>query len=68
MRRKTIIECLKKIAGPHPEYARVLWMIVDGYTSEEICHKLAIKRNTCYVWLFRGRKLLKECLKEGGAL
>jgi len=68
IRRKTIIDCLRKIAGPHPEYARVLRMVVDGYTSEEICLELAIKRNTYYVWLFRARELLKRCLEKGGAL
>jgi DNA-directed RNA polymerase specialized sigma24 family protein len=62
-----LIKCLRKIAKNHMNYARVLNFSYQGYDTGAICRKLNIKANYYYVILNRGRKMLDECLREGGA-
>jgi RNA polymerase sigma factor (sigma-70 family) len=61
-----LVTCLKKINEKHPRYVRVLNLVHQGYKTEEICEMLDIKPNYFYVILNRGRKMLRECLKESG--
>ena len=60
-----LIECFKKISGLNRNYARVLNLCYQGYSTEEICEKLAISTNHSYVILSRARSMLKLCLEKG---
>lgn len=60
--RNQLVDCLKKINKQHPNYARVLNLIHQGYTTDEMCDMLRIKPNYLYVLLNRGRKMLRTCL------
>ncbi|MBD3403702.1 hypothetical protein GF420_12460 [candidate division GN15 bacterium] len=59
---QALIDCVRKIAGGYRRYIRVLNLVHQGYTTEEICEKLGVSRNNLYVMVTRGRKLLEECL------
>ena len=39
---------------------------VDGMDTEEICRKLDITQNNCWVLLYRARVLLRKCLEAFG--
>ena len=62
--RLSLINCLKKINVAHPQYARALNLVHQGYTTDEVCDMLQIKSNYLYVILNRGRKMLKTCLES----
>lgn len=64
--RRRLIDCLKKLIKSNRRYARVLNLTHQGYQTEEICQRMAMKSNHLYVVLNRSRKLLNECL-DGGA-
>ena len=63
-----LVECLEKIAGVNRRYARILDLHYQGYTGDEVCDKLKIKRNHAYVILSRARSMLKMCLEKGDVL
>ncbi|MEZ5359725.1 MAG: RNA polymerase sigma factor [Candidatus Zixiibacteriota bacterium] len=62
---RRLIACLKKIRQQNLRYARVLNLIYQGYSTDEICRKLNCSRNNLYVIVNRGRSLLQECLERG---
>ncbi|MBN2226952.1 MAG: RNA polymerase sigma factor [candidate division Zixibacteria bacterium] len=64
LRRKLVV-CLRKLIVSYPRYARILNLVYQGYSTEEICRRLKVKPGNMYVMLNRGRKLLSDCL-EGG--
>jgi RNA polymerase sigma-70 factor (ECF subfamily) len=60
---RSILDCLKVIAGHNIRYARILNMVHLGYSVDDMCRRLRISRNHLYVLLHRGRHMLKECLE-----
>jgi RNA polymerase sigma factor (sigma-70 family) len=62
-----VLHCLRKISIINRRYARILNLIYHGFNTDEVCRKLGISRNYCYVMLHRGRSLLKRCLETGEA-
>jgi RNA polymerase sigma factor (sigma-70 family) len=63
--RQTLYACIKKMIKAYPRYARIINLAYQGYETEEICEKLNIQRNNCYVMLKRGREMLKVCIETG---
>lgn len=63
--KKRLIECFRKISGTNLRHARILNLHYQGYTTEEICSKLNIKKNNTYVLLNRARAALEQCLGKG---
>ena len=64
--KRRLIECLRRLARFFPRYARVLNFAYQGYDTGEICRRLEIKSGNLYVILNRGRKMLTDCLENGG--
>ncbi|MEZ5360583.1 MAG: RNA polymerase sigma factor [Candidatus Zixiibacteriota bacterium] len=62
-KRRALLDCLKEISKSFLRYARVMNLIQLGYTSDEICERLDIKRGNFYMILSRGRKMLNQCLE-----
>ena len=63
--KRLLLECLKKINETNLKYIRILNLYCQGYTTKEICQKLKITENNCYVIFSRARSLLKKCIQEG---
>lgn len=55
--------CLAKIRKKNKNYARILSLHFQGYSTDEICRKLEINPNNLYVTLSRARTLLAGCLE-----
>ena len=66
MLRGNLLDCIKRLAGRHLKYARILNLRHQGYSTGEICRRLQINREQYYVYVGRGRKLLRDCLAEKG--
>jgi len=64
--KRRLLECLQKLAGINSRFARVLSLHYQGYTTDEICERLAISRNGVYILLSRARTMLKLCLEKSG--
>jgi len=62
--RQRLLLCLDQVARASRRYARILNLHYQGFTTQEICRRLQISENNCYVLLFRSRSLLKNCLDE----
>ena len=56
--------CFAKINRVHRQHARILSLHFQGYTTDEICQRLEITRNNCYVNLSRARAMLEKCLNQ----
>jgi RNA polymerase sigma factor (sigma-70 family) len=56
--------CFSKINQAHRQHARILSLHFQGYTTDEICLRLGITRNNCYVSLSRARAMLEKCLNQ----
>lgn len=63
--KSRLLECLKKVAGANQRYARILNLHYQGFKTNEICDRLSLKPNNCYVVLARARAMLRTCLEEG---
>ena len=63
--KRRLMDCLKKLIKSNRRYARVLNFAHQGYDTDEICQRMAIKSNHLYVTLNRGRKMLNDCLNGG---
>jgi len=63
--RTELIKCLKKILAIKPRYARILNLSYQGYSADEICKKLHIRKNNMYALLSKSRSLLRKCLETG---
>ena len=63
--RDNLLKCLRKINKKNRLYARILNLHSQGFTTGEICTKLRIKANYCYVILLRARSMIEHCLERG---
>ena len=63
--RVALIRCLRKLSRVYPRYARAVNLVNLGYSTDEICQRLKLKRNNLYVLLFRCRNWLHSCLSNG---
>ncbi|UCC45107.1 MAG: RNA polymerase sigma factor [Candidatus Zixiibacteriota bacterium] len=61
-----IKDCFEKIHRKHRQHARILSLRFQGYTTDEICQRLGITRNNCWVTLSRARAMLEKCLNQEG--
>jgi len=59
-----LLRCLKDVLKVKRQYARALNLKYQGYSTEEICGRLGVKRGDLYVILNRGRAVLRECLDK----
>ena len=62
--KSRIKACFAKINRVHRQHARILSLHFQGYTTDEICQRLDITRNNCYVSLSRARAMLEKCLNQ----
>ncbi|MEZ5359996.1 MAG: RNA polymerase sigma factor [Candidatus Zixiibacteriota bacterium] len=60
-----LTKCMQKIVAANSMYGRILILVFQGYSAEEICERLAITKANCYTALSRARSLIKYCLKKG---
>ena len=63
--RRQMLECLRKVGHANIRFSRILNLHYQGYSSDEICEKLKLKRNYFYVVLSRARVMLETCLEKG---
>jgi RNA polymerase sigma factor (sigma-70 family) len=63
--RLQLLACLKKLNAVNTRHARVLNLHYHGFSTEEICEKIAVTRNGLYIALHRARTMLAMCLKTG---
>ncbi len=64
--RRSLIDCIRELAKTGVQYARILNLSFQGFTTEDICNRLRIKANNYYVILNRGRSKLRLCLQGKG--
>lgn len=64
MLKLRIKACFAKIHQAHKQHASILSLHFQGYTTDEICRRLGITRNNCYVTLSRARAMLEKCLRR----
>lgn len=62
---RRLLDCLRKVSRVNRRYARILNLIHQGYSTDEICRRLEMNRNSLYVTLHRARNLLRRCLDSG---
>jgi len=62
--KQRLLLCLERLGRANRRYARILNLRYQGFSTEEICDRLRITENNCYVLLLRSRILLKNCLEE----
>jgi len=62
--RQRLLFCFERVARVSRRYARIVNLHYQGFSTPEICRRLGISENNCYVLLFRSRTLLKSCLEE----
>jgi RNA polymerase sigma factor (sigma-70 family) len=63
--KRRLLDCLRKLLGVNPRYARALSQHYQGYSTAEICARIGIKANTFYSLLSRARSMLDNCLEKG---
>lgn len=68
MLRRYLLECVRKLATKFRKYARIVNLHYQGYDTGEICQRLGVNREQYYVYVGRGRSMLRDCLIERGAL
>ncbi|MGD8702724.1 MAG: sigma-70 family RNA polymerase sigma factor [Desulfosarcina sp.] len=56
--------CLSEL--PQRSADAFVYKEIDGWSTEEICNKLDITANNCWVLLYRARMLLRKCLELVG--
>lgn len=61
-----ILECFKAILKRHPRYARILNLRRQGFKTDEVCQRVGVTAEQFYVYLNRGRTMLRSCLNERG--
>jgi RNA polymerase sigma factor (sigma-70 family) len=64
--RMAIVRCLRRILRVKRRYARVLNLVHQGYDAGDICDRIECSRNNFYVILNRARRLMRNCLANGG--
>lgn len=65
--KRWLMDCLRQLTKSTRQYARIVNLAYQGFSTEDICSKLDITSNHYYVNLSRGRSLLRTCLQEKGA-
>ncbi len=60
-----LTKCVKKVVAANPRYGRILVLIFQGYSADEICLRLSITKANCYTALSRARSMIKLCLNKG---
>lgn len=68
MLRAQLLECIKSLSKSFQKYARIIILHYQGYTTGEICRKLGLNPKQYYVYVGRGRSLMRECLLKGGVI
>lgn len=68
MLRQYLLECINWLAKSFSRYARIVNLRYQGYSTEEICHKMALKPEQYYVYVGRGRSMLRDCLADKGVV
>jgi RNA polymerase sigma factor (sigma-70 family) len=63
--KRQMLECLKKVGQANERFARILNLHYQGYTTDEVCRKMGMKRGYYYVVLSRARSILSACLEKG---
>lgn len=61
-----VLDCFRAILKRHARYARILNLRRLGYDTDEVCRRVGVSSEQYYVYLNRGRNLLKACLSERG--
>jgi len=59
-----IKKCFSMINKVHKQHARILNLHFQGYSTDEVCRRMKITRNACYVSLSRARAMLRKCLTQ----
>ncbi len=59
-------DCMRRLAESFRRYGRIVNLRYQGYSTEEVCGRLSISREQYYVYLGRGRSMLRACLNEKG--
>jgi RNA polymerase sigma factor (sigma-70 family) len=62
---RRLLDCLRKLHRINRRHARVINLHHQGFTTDEICRKFNVSRNSLYLLLFRARAMLKRCLDTG---
>ncbi len=63
--RVRLFECIKRINNVNKNFARILNLHYQGYSTDEICEKLELSVSNFYTTLSRARTMLKICLEKG---
>ena len=63
--RLKLLDCLNKLNTANTQHARIVNLRYQGYTIEDICEKLKIRRNNVYKSLSRARAMIMQCLETG---
>jgi len=63
--RRRLLACLHRIGSANLRYARILNFHYLGYSTEEICDKMNLRRENFYSILSRARSMLESCLEKG---
>jgi len=58
--------CMRKLMDSFPRYGRILNLKYQGFATDDVCVRLKISSDQYYVYLGRGRSLLRSCLEERG--
>jgi RNA polymerase sigma factor (sigma-70 family) len=59
-------DCMRRLADSFRRYGRIVNLRYQGYSTDEVCRRLSISREQYYVYLGRGRSMLRACLNEKG--
>lgn len=68
MLRHHLMDCIGQLVKSYSKYARILNLHYQGYSTDEICQRLKLKPEQYYVYVTRGRSLLRDCLIQKGVL
>jgi RNA polymerase sigma-70 factor, ECF subfamily len=66
--KRFLMECLSKLKKAGGNYARILNLSHQGFSTNDICDRLGIRANSYYVALSRGRVMLRDCLESKGVV
>lgn len=58
--------CWRELITGFPRYARILNLRYQGFAIDEVCRKVQLSKEQYYVYLGRGRSMLKDCLEKRG--
>jgi RNA polymerase sigma factor (sigma-70 family) len=64
--QRVLLKCLDQVAKRSRNYARILNLHYQGYTTGEVSQRVGVTKNHSYVLLSRARSLLEACLEKGG--